>query len=124
MSNDERFAEMALAIQQLAQRMIKLVQNEEKLTKLKPLSPRNTMPTPTKQNKARYVLTKRDCYEGVQNGRESRHLIMKETNEEQDQQHNKTLETIEDASVDFELIKPMTVDDIEKNKLHQESSSA
>ena len=82
MNTDERFAEMALAIQQLAQRVIKLVQNEEKLTNLKPLSPRKTMTTPTKQNKTSYALTKHDCYKGVQNGRESRHLTMKKTNKE------------------------------------------
>ena len=117
MNIDEKLAEMTLAIQQLTQRMISIAQNEEKLTNLKPLFPCKTMTTPTKQNKARYVLTKRDCHEGVQNGKGSRHLIMKKTNEEQDQQHNKALKTLEGKTVDLELIKPTTVDDIEMNKL-------
>ena len=48
---------------------------------------------------------------------------MKKTREDQIQHQTKALKTFEDATVDLELFKPMTVNDIELNKLHQESPS-
>ena len=77
MNTDERLGEMALAIQQLAYAVTRLVQNEGKLTNLTPLPPCKTITTPNKLNKTSYVLTNRDCYKGVQNGRESVHLFIK-----------------------------------------------
>ena len=65
MNTEERFAEMALAIQKLAQAVTRLVQNEGKLTNLKPLSPYKTISTPTKQKKISYDLNKSNRHEGV-----------------------------------------------------------
>ena len=74
--------------------------SDRQLPNLTPLPPRRTMTTPTKQ-----VLTKRDYYE------------------DQTQLQAKVMKTIEDASVDLELIKSMTVDDTEINKLHLQNPS-
>ena len=117
MHTEERLNKMALAITQLTCAVTNLVLNEGRLTNLTPLPPCTTMTTPTKQNKTRYVLTKRDGYEEVQIRRGSRHLVIRKTNEKQDQQQNKKLKAIEDAPVDLELTKPTNVDDIEINKV-------
>ena len=106
MNVDERFAEMALAIQQLTQRVIKPVQNEERLTNLKPPSPCKTMTTPTKLNKTSYVPNERDCHEGVQIffKRGSRRLIIKKTSKDQTQLQAKAIKTIEDKEPIPQLI--------------------
>ena len=52
------------------------------------------------------------------------HLFTKKTNENQVQQQSKNLKSLEDKVLDLELIKPLTVDDIVINKLHQESPPA
>ena len=116
MNTNERLGKMALAITQLAYVVNKLVLNEGGLTNLVPIPPCKTMTT-TKRNKTSYVLSKRDCHEGVQIRRGSRHLIVKKTKEEQDPQHNKALKKLEGKTVDLELTKPTNIDDIEMNKL-------
>ena len=116
MNTNERLGKMALAITQLAYVVNKLVLNEGGLTNLVPIPPCKTMTT-TKRNKTSYVLSKRDCHEGVQIRRGSRHLILKKTKEEQDPQHNKALKKLEGKTVDLELTKPTNIDDIEMNKL-------
>ena len=50
-------------------------------------------------------------------------MSTKEISENQAQQQTKTLKTAEDEAVDFELIQPMNIDDIEINKMHMENSS-
>ena len=100
------------------------IKHDGKMKDLIPLPPYKTIAAPTKQKKASYVLNKSDCYKGVQNGRDLVHLFTKRISENLIQQQHKALISLEDKALDLELIKPLTVDDIEINKLHQGSSSA
>ena len=98
------------------------IKHNGKMKELIPLPPCKTLATTAKQNKESCVLTKVECYNETQNGRDSLHLLIKKTKEDQNQQQIKAFKTRETAAVDLELSKPMTNNVTELDKLHHESS--
>ena len=74
------------------------IKHEGKMKDLIPLPPYKISPTPSKQKKVNFIISKGDCHREVKNGEELLFLFTKEISEGQDQYHPKVLELLEEFS--------------------------